>query len=52
MLEVFNSYNNRLQFTHELEINQGLNFLDLHISRHNGKLRTNWYKKKRLQFIF
>lgn len=45
MLEVFNSYNNRLQFTHELEINQGLSFLDLYIIRHNGKLRTNWYQK-------
>ena len=45
MLNVFNSYNSRLQFTHELEINQGLSFLDLHVSRDNGKIITNWYQK-------
>ena len=45
MLNVFNSYNNRLQFTHELGINQGLSFFDLHISKDNGKIITNWYQK-------
>ena len=45
MVNVFNSYNNRLKFINELEIDQGLSFLDLHISRDNRKIITNWYEK-------
>ena len=45
MLDVFNSYHPRIQFTHELETNRALNFLELSLIRHGNQLITNWYKK-------
>lgn len=45
MLSAFNSYHHRLRFTHEIEFNASINFLDISVIRHNGKLITNWYRK-------
>ena len=45
VLEVFNSYNSHLQFTHETEINNSIAFLDLSLSIGNNKIITNWYQK-------
>lgn len=46
MLEHFNSYNTRLKFTHELENNNTISFLDiLLINNNNGKIAYKWYKK-------
>ena len=44
--KIFNSYHPRLKFTHEIESNNSINFLDLTIIRNNQKIITNWYKKK------
>ena len=38
-------YNERLQFTSELEKDMTLNFLDLKIIRDNKKFVFNWYQK-------
>ena len=43
MLNVFNSINPRIQFTHEIENNNSLSFLD--IIRDNNRLITNWHRK-------
>ena len=45
MLESFNSYHPRLQFTHEIESNSKLNFLDILIINKNGQIYTDWYQK-------
>ena len=45
VLEVFNNYNNHLKFTHELEDNNIINFLDVSLIRDNNKIITNWYQK-------
>ena len=44
MVNVFNSYNDRLKFTYELENDNSISFLDLLI-RENGKIITNCYQK-------
>ncbi len=44
-LQVFNNKNYHLKFTHEIEINNRINFLDLTIIKHNDQLITNWYQK-------
>ncbi|XP_011342708.1 uncharacterized protein LOC105282454 [Ooceraea biroi] len=42
VLEIFNTYHPRLQFTVEVECGFSLNFLDTTIIRDNGNLITNW----------
>ena len=44
MLETFNAYDNRLQFTHEIEKNKSISFLNLLITNDNGKIITNCSK--------
>jgi len=46
IISVFNSYNERLQFTYELENNNSINFLDLKfIKQTDGNLKIDWYTK-------
>lgn len=46
MINEFNSYHPRLQFTYELQNDSTLNFLDTSIIKEeNGSLKTNWYQK-------
>uniref|UniRef100_A0ABD2W8E4 Reverse transcriptase domain-containing protein n=1 Tax=Trichogramma kaykai TaxID=54128 RepID=A0ABD2W8E4_9HYME len=45
VVEVFNNYDERLQFTHEVEQDKKLNFLDLTLINANNKLHTDWYQK-------
>jgi len=45
-LEIFNGYHPRLKFTHELENNNSLSFLNTSVIRgKGGELLTNWYRK-------
>ena len=44
-LEIFNSYHNRLQFTHETKVDNSINFLDFKLTRQNNKLIHIWYRK-------
>ena len=52
-----NDYHPRLQFSHEMERNNRISFLDLELSKlDNGKIVSNWYRKstysgKMLNFI-
>ncbi|RLU25472.1 hypothetical protein DMN91_001628 [Ooceraea biroi] len=45
VMNIFNSYYPRLQFTCELENNNSMSFLDTIVIRVNNKLITNWYRK-------
>lgn len=45
ILELFNSYNSKLQFTIEIEDNNTLNFLDLSLIRTNNTINTQWFTK-------
>jgi len=45
VLKTFNDYHPRLKFTHELEGNNTLSFLNALVIREGGKLLTNWYRK-------
>ncbi|XP_071579195.1 uncharacterized protein [Temnothorax nylanderi] len=45
ILDAFNGYHPRLQFTHEKEINGSISFLDTTVIRYKDKLITNWYRK-------
>ena len=45
VLDIFNSYHERLNFTHELETNNSINFLDITIIREKNNLMYNWYRK-------
>ena len=46
VLEVFNSYHDKLKFTVEKEVNGQLNFLDVSVIRDKGEsIITNWYRK-------
>ncbi|KAL6433498.1 hypothetical protein ACFW04_006541 [Cataglyphis niger] len=42
---IFNSYHQRLKFTHEIESDSCINFLNTSVIRSNGKIVTNWYRK-------
>lgn len=45
-IDIFNTYDNRLQFTFETEINNSINFLDLKlIKQDNGTIIFDWYMK-------
>ncbi|XP_072758712.1 uncharacterized protein [Anoplolepis gracilipes] len=41
IVSMFNSYHNRLQFTHEIENNNSINFLDTSVNRIGNTLVTN-----------
>ena len=43
---VFNNYDNNLSFTHEVENNGCLNFLDVSVHRDKNNILTNWYRKE------
>ncbi|XP_046629061.1 uncharacterized protein LOC124309441 [Neodiprion virginianus] len=45
LLEVFNSFHPRLQFTIEPEINGRMSFLDVLIIDNNQLIKTDWYHK-------
>jgi len=46
VLKTFNEYHPRLQFTHELESNNSLSFLNMLVIRgEDGRIITNWYRK-------
>ena len=45
VLDIFNNYDSNLKFTHEIENNGVLNFLDLSVIRVNNRLITNWFQK-------
>ena len=46
ILDQFNQFHPRIQFTMELEKEKSINFLELTITRQpNGKLLTSWYRK-------
>ncbi|XP_043469746.1 uncharacterized protein LOC122503318 [Leptopilina heterotoma] len=45
VIDTFNSYNRKLQFTVEKEKENSINFLDLKLIRDNNKIITNWYQK-------
>ncbi|XP_015122583.1 uncharacterized protein LOC107045008 [Diachasma alloeum] len=52
VLEVFNSYEGRLQFTHEVEEDNKIAFLDLLLIHDNDHVVTNWYHKPIWSGIF
>jgi len=46
VLKTFNEYHPRLRFTHEIESNNSLSFLNALVIRgENGRIITNWYRK-------
>lgn len=45
VLDNLNSFNDRINFTMELESDSGINFLDIRIIRCGNRLITRWYKK-------
>ncbi|XP_044757911.1 uncharacterized protein LOC123316054 [Coccinella septempunctata] len=45
ILDVFNSYHQKIQFTIEVEKDNSLPFLDLLIIRENSSIITDWYTK-------
>ncbi|XP_043479904.1 uncharacterized protein LOC122509736 [Leptopilina heterotoma] len=45
VVDTFNSYNQKLQFTVEKEKEYSIKFLDLNLVRDNNKIITNWYQK-------
>ena len=46
MLHAFNSHDNRLQFTHEIEIENKISVLHVLVIKNNdGNIETNWYHK-------
>ena len=52
MLEIFNSYEQRLQFTHDVEIDNEISFLDVLLLKNNDTIETNWYTKSTLSGRF
>ena len=45
ILNIFNGYHDRLKFTHELENNNSISFLNTKIIRKDNTLITDWYHK-------
>lgn len=45
LLETFNSYHPRLQFTVETSMNNKINFLDVTVINNVGNVLTDWYHK-------
>ena len=49
-VDIFNSIEDSLKFTSEIEVDRILNYLDLSIIKSkNGNICTNWYKNKPFQ---
>ncbi|XP_053698993.1 uncharacterized protein LOC128745963 [Sabethes cyaneus] len=46
ILATFNSFHDRLQFTIEMEANNSIKFLDMMLTRNNGKLEKSWLPKQ------
>jgi len=46
IVEIFNEYHSRLQFTVEYENNRSLSFLDLLIRVDNGEMVLDWFQKE------
>lgn len=45
-LKLFNSFNKHIQFTHEIEVDGKLPYLDMELHHHrDGSISTHWYKK-------
>jgi len=42
---IFNDYHQRLTFTHEMESDSCISFLDMTVIRSDGRLLINWYRK-------
>ena len=46
VIDTFNDYHSRIQFTHQMERNNRISFLDFEIIKlDNGKIVSNWYRK-------
>lgn len=45
VLNSFNSFHRKLQFTLEVEENSQINFLDITLIKHKNKILTKWYTK-------
>ena len=46
VIDAFNGYHSRIQFTHEMERNNRISFLNLEIIKlDNGKIVSNWCRK-------
>ncbi|GAB0090966.1 hypothetical protein DMENIID0001_057530 [Sergentomyia squamirostris] len=45
MLQAFNGFHDRIQFTVEVERDGGIPYLDTYISRNGRNLESRWYKK-------
>lgn len=45
ILQTFNLFDNKLQFTLETESNNGIPYLDVKIFHNNGNITTDWYCK-------
>ena len=45
LLDTFNTYDSNLKFTHQLEKNNSLNFLDITLFKYNNSLTTNGIQK-------
>ena len=46
VIDTFNDYHPRIQFTHEMERNNRISFLDSEVIKlDNGKIVSNWYRK-------
>ncbi|XP_076299355.1 uncharacterized protein LOC143218195 [Lasioglossum baleicum] len=45
VLDTFNSFHDRIQFTHEIENDSCLSFLGVSVLRDGNKLKTNWFHK-------
>ena len=44
-INTFNSYHQNLQFTHELQKNNSINFLDMTLICNDNHIITNWFQK-------
>lgn len=46
VLTTFNSYDDHIEFTHEIEKDNKINFLDITLIRQDDNIITNWYRKE------
>jgi len=46
IVDTFNSFHHRLQFTIEFEINKSISFMDLKLEVRNGELILDWFHKE------
>lgn len=45
IINTFNNYHNKLSFTHEMEADRSISFLDVKVFRIGHNISTNWYRK-------